>query len=288
MNLPEISIIIRTCGRPNVLKRALESVRSQSYPAIEVVVVEDGANVSEQMIYEEFADLHINYTATGTKKGRCVAGNIALTMAKGAYINFLDDDDILLPQHIKRLYQALADSGKEAAYGLAEEHQIRITNEKQYAFQVKRKLLRYHQPFNRLLLCYMNYIPIQSILFSRKLYESYGGFDESLEVLEDWDLWLRYAFREDFVFVPQITSIYYVPYDRAKRHCRQEDLDRGLQAVHQKHREQILAMSYSDINRDVEYIYRYLSPNANSLRSRLGRLKRACKNYFHKKRTGEI
>ena len=48
MNQPLVSIIIRTCQRPHVLERALNSVRKQTYKNIQVVIVEDGENKSER------------------------------------------------------------------------------------------------------------------------------------------------------------------------------------------------------------------------------------------------
>ena len=70
-NEPLVSVIVRTCGRPNVLRETLISLRNQTYKNIEVVIVEDGENKSEKMIKEEFSDLNIVYKATGEKQGRC-------------------------------------------------------------------------------------------------------------------------------------------------------------------------------------------------------------------------
>lgn len=97
---PLVSIIIRTCQRPQVLQRALKSVQEQTYKNVQVVVVEDGKNESEEFIKKNFKDLNLLYCATGEKRGRSCAGNIALEMAEGKYLNFLDDDDFLFPEHI--------------------------------------------------------------------------------------------------------------------------------------------------------------------------------------------
>ena len=180
MYKPKVSIIIRTCGRPEVLCGALESVRRQTYNHIEVVVVEDGENCSEAYIREHFSDLELQYFSSGEKVGRCRVGNLGMEKATGEYLNFLDDDDYFLPEHVERLVQELGSREYQAVYAISEEHQTKKIQGKQV---VKRKLVRYRQPYNKLLLCYLNYIPIQSIMFSRSLFEQYGGFDESLEVL---------------------------------------------------------------------------------------------------------
>ena len=152
MNQPLVSIIIRTCQRPHVLERALNSVRKQTYKNIQVVIVEDGENKSERYIREKFPDLNMLYYATGKKCGRSHAGNVALKLSEGELLNFLDDDDMLFPKHIEALVNALTESSNMAAYSIAEERQIIENSKKPDEYKVKRKMIRYKQPFNRLLL----------------------------------------------------------------------------------------------------------------------------------------
>ena len=66
--LPLVSIIVRTCQRPEVLKEALISIDKQTYKNIEVVVIEDGPETAKKMIEDEFATMNIKYFATGPKK----------------------------------------------------------------------------------------------------------------------------------------------------------------------------------------------------------------------------
>lgn len=254
MDKPLVSIIIRTCGRPQILKNALESVRKQTYSQIETVVVEDGSNVSESFILSNFSDLKVRYYCSGEKKGRCFAGNFGLEMAKGVYCNFLDDDDYLLPNHVEVLVENILKKKVRAVYSIAEEHQIRKDAKDPSKFKVKRKLIRYKQPFNRLLLFYMNYIPIQSILFERSLYEQYGGIDEELELLEDWDLWVRYAMEDDFVFVPEVTSVYHTPYKGKGRSSRGAQMNKSEEQVKAKHAGYLCRLNVASANRDMDYI----------------------------------
>ena len=58
---PLVSIIIRTCQRPQVLQRALKSVQEQTYKNVQVIVVEDGKNESEEFIKKNFKDLNLLY-----------------------------------------------------------------------------------------------------------------------------------------------------------------------------------------------------------------------------------
>lgn len=251
-NMPLVSVIIRTCNRPNILRNALESICRQTYKNIEVVIVEDGPNEAEALL-KEYPQLNTVYHATVEKCGRTKAGNKGLEMAQGKYFNFLDDDDILLPRHVELLVECLEEKGAQAAYAVAEEHQI-ARNVKKGEFRVRRKLIRYRYPFNRLLLFYMNYFPIQTVMFSSGLYQEMGGFDEELNELEDWDLWVRYATRCDFCHVDEITSIYYTPYkDKRKRNrdIAMRDADAGVRAKHQFY---VMTLSAGQIARDMDYI----------------------------------
>lgn len=249
-----VSIIIRTCGRPHILKGALESVRNQTYKNLEVIVAEDGENTAQAMLEKDFTDLNIKYAYTGARKGRTVVGNLALSMATGDYFNFLDDDDLLFPEHVEVLLREVQKTTNLAAYSIAYESVVKYDT-KRNCYKEYRRWIRYRQPFNRTFLTFNNYIPIQSILFSKKLYEELGGFDETMDMLEDWELWVRYSTKTDFCFVKEITSLYRVPREKNKR-------DAGFYTAYQtaieKFKKYNVCMNYFDINRDVEYMLNYL------------------------------
>ena len=120
MEIPLVSVLIRTHQRPDVLKTALDSVRKQTYPNIQVVIIEDGINTAEKLLKEKYADLNYVYEATGKKIGRCGAGNRALELAKGEYCNFLDDDDAFFDNHIQLLIDAVLKTNSMVAYAVAE------------------------------------------------------------------------------------------------------------------------------------------------------------------------
>ena len=257
ITLPLVSIIIRTCQRPNVLRRALDSIRKQKYQNIQVVIVEDGENVSEGFIRREYSDLNYLYQATKVKVGRCVAGNKAMEMATGEYFNFLDDDDELFPEHIETLLGELVmQKNKLVAYSVAEEQQIDIISKEPYEIKIKKKHIRYKQPFNRMLLYTFNYLPIQCVMFHRSLYEELGGFDEKLEALEDWDLWVRYSTYTDYHYVNQVTSCYRVPYKVKDKKARKEDMNNYLEVLYNKFDKYSLTLQVGSINKEMKYVIR--------------------------------
>lgn len=244
---PLISILVRTCQRPSVLRETLWSLRQQTYKNIEVIVVEDGRPSADQMIREEFSDMNIIYKATAKKLGRSAAGNLAMSMAQGRYLNFLDDDDLFFADHVEVLVYTLLDTGARAAYAYAFQTPITVKSREPYKYKLGGYEQVYRQKFDKILLCHHNYIPIQCMMFERSLFEQYGGLDESLDALEDWDLWVRYSLHTDFICVEKTTSIYRVPMDKKADKSRQELLDQALLCVRDKHKGYIQQVSVYDL-----------------------------------------
>ncbi|WP_341281419.1 glycosyltransferase family 2 protein [Paenibacillus sp. FSL H8-0537] len=252
---PLVSILIRTCGRPAMLREALMSVRNQTYKNIEVVIVEDGPAISKEMINAEFGDLTINYFATEEKVGRCVVGNLAMERASGQYFNFLDDDDVLFADHVEVLsYQLTINPDKKAAYAHAFETPIKVSSKDPYVYEEILHNVQHRQPFNRLVLLHHNYFPIQCVLFSREMFDELGGIDLELEVLEDWDLWLKYALKYDFQYVEKVTSVYRVPAEVSHHHSRQEMFDKYLKIVRDKYAQQQTALPIGAWFEDADHI----------------------------------
>jgi GT2 family glycosyltransferase len=233
---PLVSIIVRTCGRPDMLRETLISLKNQTYENLEVVIVEDGVNLSEEMITKEFGDLNIVYKASGKKVGRSRAGNMAMDMATGKYINFLDDDDVFYSDHVEVLVKQLElNKDYRIAYSLAFETPIQIFNKSPYKYKIDQYNLMHNQKFNRVLLFHHNYIPIQTIMFEKSVYLEEGGIDETLDVLEDWDLWVRYACKNNFLYIDKVTSKYRVPFEAKISNDRQKLFDDALVELRKKH-----------------------------------------------------
>jgi glycosyltransferase involved in cell wall biosynthesis len=222
---PLASILIRTVDRGAWLAQALESGANQTWPAIEVIVVEDGPARSAEVV-ERFRDrLTIDYVATGERVGRARAGNLALARASGEWLNFLDDDDVLFADHVEVLLEAALSASVKGAYGIAWETRTEITDRAAAAFDEVARAVVHRQPFDRLTLWHHNYLPIQAVLFHRSLYERHGGFAEDMDQLEDWNLWTRYTLDDDFLLVEKTTSKYRVPASARDAASRQALLD---------------------------------------------------------------
>ena len=253
---PLVSVIVRTCGRKNVLRECLLSLKKQTYDNIEVVVVEDGDNLSEKMIKDEFSTLNIKYIATNTKVGRCKAGNIGLENSTGKYCNFLDDDDLFFADHVETLVKKLVENSEyKAAYAVSYESKIEvIRKEPIYEYKEYSKIPVHDKPFSRITLLTRNAFPIQCVMFSRELYEKYGGFDVELDNLEDWELWARYSLENRFLYVQKVTSLYRVPYSTEDYEKRQKDIDYYYNMAKDKIWSRNLVAKPKDILEEIRHI----------------------------------
>jgi len=250
LNIPLVSVIVRTCcQRLNYLKEAIESIKNQTYNNIELVVVEDGTTDAKEFIASVKSDniKKIRYVPM-PKAGRCVGGNVGLENVTGKYIIFLDDDDLFFADHLEVLVQELeTNQDISACYTSAFQVTTKIESKKPLIYKEISHDVIYRQPFSKCLLWYNNYIPIQSILFSKELYDQYGGFYKELDSLEDWNLWTRYSMEHDFKYVEKTTSIYRVPFNEKHTKDRQDAFDYYYKIAVEKQKDLKIEMTPAEV-----------------------------------------
>jgi len=195
-NKNQVSIICRTLGRPE-LQQALQSIASQDYPNIEIVLVDAAGGDSLDSVAA--GDRPLNLVTTGTALSRSQAANAGLEAAKGKYIQFLDDDDWIASNHVSQLISALENSNEVAAAYSSTQKTNTAGDSLDYVFR---------ESFDPILLMRDNYIPIHSILFDSALLENGCRFDEAFDIYEDWDFWLQLSQHTNFQHIDSITAFY--------------------------------------------------------------------------------
>jgi LmbE family N-acetylglucosaminyl deacetylase/glycosyltransferase involved in cell wall biosynthesis len=183
-----VSVVVRTKDRPALVKDAIASVRATGYPA-EIVLVNDGGSAPDvegvKIVHHE------------ASRGRAEAANSGVRAASGAYIAFLDDDDLYYPEHLATLANA-----------------ARVTSKTPYtdavsafvsAGETHGRMRIFSNDFDRDLLLIDNYIPLPTLLIRRDAFLDLGGFDPAFELFEDWDFLIRLAQRGDFLHLSRVT-----------------------------------------------------------------------------------
>ena len=227
-HLPLVTVVTRTHGPSDAhLVNAMASVLNQTYPNVEHVIVEDRTDDARALVEaaaDTFGTDRIRYVRSlGTGRSDC--GNSGAEAARGEWLCWLDNDDLLFADHVEALMRAaLASPDTVASYAMAWDALVDADDGSAVA---EFRLPHAHTlPYDRERLLKENFIPIQAIVFRKRLFDEYGGFNPNFSQLEDWNLWARYSHAGDFVFTPKVTSIYFTPADsevRQRRHLALHD-----------------------------------------------------------------
>lgn len=184
MALPLVSIIIPCWQTASTIKRVLSAIYSQTYPSLEVVVIDDGSTDGLASALALFSD-RLTLIRFSENYGAPHARNVGLERSHGELVMFLDADLILKKQAVSKLVTALG-ANPEASFAYP-------------SFRWDWKLFRSGE-WNPLKLQERNYIHTSALI--RRQAEPH--FDETLKRFQDWDLWLTFAERgQKGVWVPE-------------------------------------------------------------------------------------
>jgi len=199
---PRVSLVVRTHDRPAFLARALASIKAQTYPNIETVVVVDGGAAVD--------DVLAAYPPTHTIVHRTPVGAVPALIAgmeatSGGYVGVLDDDDVLFPDHLERLVGALLAADGRVAQSMATALYARAETDRYRIYGASTFLRRVGRP-DRIHIEYG--CGPMSVLVRRDAFDESGGYDPALQHAEDWELLIRLSERDDIIFVPEVTAGY--------------------------------------------------------------------------------
>ena len=189
----QVSVVIPTYNRAGLLERALASIAQQSFPASEVLIVDDGSDDETlEMVGERFPAFEV---LSQPNRGVSSARNRGIRAARHEWIALLDSDDEWTPDKLEAQIAALdAEPGRRLVHcdEIWVRHGIRVNPR-----------LRHRKTggwiFRRCLpLCV---ISPSSAMLHRSVFEDVGLFDESLPACEDYDFWLRFTARNPVLFV---------------------------------------------------------------------------------------
>lgn len=181
---PLVSVIIPCYNGEAYLGEAIESALAQTYPAVEVLVVDDGSTDRSPEIARKFPVRYIRQENRGLTASR----NLGILESRGSYLVFLDADDRLRSEAIETGLRVLGER-PECAMTVGD-HLFISEDGSHLSDSRKACLLESHYEA----LLKSNFIEmISSVLFRRSVLEEVGGFDTELRVAEDYELYLRIA-----------------------------------------------------------------------------------------------
>lgn len=199
-----VGIVVRTRQRPGFLRRALTDIAAQTETEWRLVVVNDGGDPAEVDAIVAAAELgdrvDIVHIAPG-EGGRCAAANAGIRSLRTDYVVLHDDDDRWHPEFLARTGAWLDAHPDQAAVSAATEI---VYEENRGGAWVEVGRAPFWAGMTRISLGEMmsvnRAVPI-SFVYRRALHDEVGGYDETLDAVEDWDFYLRILRGHDIGFL---------------------------------------------------------------------------------------
>ena len=199
-----VSVIIPHCNCSHFLEDALRSVQWQTYPRIEVIVVDDASTELHRAAAHALCDLYrATYVQLPFNQGQSVARNEGVIQSQGRWIQALDADDVLLPGSIEARYRRLEPGDQwitgislfvsqirmckprrmaaNFRYAIAPNTMLRVNVKRLFRFFWPRRAARPVRTFDS-----------HGTLFSRQLFKEHGLFDEQLRRGQDTEIRERF------------------------------------------------------------------------------------------------
>jgi glycosyltransferase involved in cell wall biosynthesis len=195
-----VSVIIPTYNRAGWVTEAVASVLAQTFRDFELLVVDDGSEDATLEALARFFD-KIKVLRRQSRGGVASARNLGISAARGEWLAFLDSDDLWLPAKLTR-QMAYLEAHPDLLVCQTDEVWMRqgvrvnppVTHRKVGGHIFEPSLMR----------CLVS--PSAAVLH-RRLLDEVGLFDENLPAAEDYDLWLRVAWRYEIGLAPEVLVV---------------------------------------------------------------------------------
>ncbi len=212
MEEPLVSVIALSYNHELFIKQALSSVLNQTYPAIELILVDDAStdqsvNTAKTYLEENPALFPVKILFLKENVGSCTAFNRGLALAQGKYVIDFATDDIMLPQRVEQqvsYFESLPDD-----YGVVFTEAEYVDQTGNHLWYHYRNRLKHIRPiptgdiYAEVLARY--FISSPTMMIRKKVLDGMGGYDEQL-AYEDFDFWVRSARNWKYAYLDDCTT----------------------------------------------------------------------------------
>ncbi len=205
MTSPLVTVICVCYNHARFVTDALDSVVNQTYPNVELIVIDDGSTDGSGKVIKKWMATHQDATLimNGKNLGYCKTFNKAFQISKGTFYIDLSADDVLMPRRIEEGVNLLEKSGadfgvtfSDAQYMDEQGKPIRLHSEK-YPHATIPSGDIYEEVVQRYFIC------SPTMMFRRSVLDSLQGYDELL-AFEDFDFWIRASRNFKFIYSPEV------------------------------------------------------------------------------------
>jgi glycosyltransferase involved in cell wall biosynthesis len=213
-NQPTVSVLTACYNQSQFVVESLESIRNQTYPNIELIIIDDCSTDDSVSIIRDWISrnsVKCRFIAHDKNQGVCKTFNEALSYATGKYISMIAADDVWLPhkteKQVREMEQLPEDIGVLYTDAIRIDERGNLLPEKFIESLRNFSSMPEGDLFQTLL--EKNFIPAMSTLIRKSCYDKVGNYDEKL-CYEDYDMWLRISTQYKFKFSPEISTKYRV------------------------------------------------------------------------------
>lgn len=195
-----VTVITPTFNREKYLPEAIESVLNQTYQNLEFYIIDDGSTDNTKDIIKKYLTGNRVRYSYQDHRGTGPARNVGLKYSRGAFICFMDSDDIWVRDKIESQIELMTSyPGFDVVYGdiaFMDEYGNLLPTPatERYSGIITDKLL------------IDNFVTNVTAMFRRKCYEELGGLDDNLPRSDDYDLYLRYSMRYKFLYHKKVCA----------------------------------------------------------------------------------
>jgi glycosyltransferase involved in cell wall biosynthesis len=197
MNNPFFSVIIPTYNRAEFIGKAIDSVLAQTFQDFEIIVVDDGSTDNTEEVVQRVKTDRLRYFKKENGE-RAAARNFGANRATGKFVNFLDSDDLLYPNHLLVGFNFIKAHDHVQIFHLGydvKDWKGRVLNVVDNIQFVNRKILS------------GNVLSCNGVFVNREcMLKNPFNEDRKLSSLEDWELWIRMSAVYPFLNSNTVTS----------------------------------------------------------------------------------
>lgn len=209
-----MTVFVACYNHARFVVQALESVRRQDYPRIQLIVSDDCSKDDSVGVIRDWLGRHwpdAQFIVHPQNRGICATFNEIVGCARGKYVSGFAADDVWLPGRLRAHVEFMETQPEEVGVLYGDAYQIDENGRRlPDTFMAAHRNLPVRPDgwvFEALIAG--NFIPAMTTLIRRRCFEVVGGYDETL-AFEDWDMWLRISRRFQFRAWPAITAEYRV------------------------------------------------------------------------------
>jgi glycosyltransferase involved in cell wall biosynthesis len=184
LSAPTVSVIVPTHNRHREVRRAVASVLSQSFADWELVIVDDGSRIPVDPDALGTDDDRVTLLRHEAPRGVSEARNTGIRQARGQWIALLDDDDMWSPDKLELQLACLREH--DARWSFTSYVKVSEDGRPWWTFQA----VPMHDTVRELLFANVVGVPA-TVMIAADLLEEVGPFSSDLQVLADWDMWIR-------------------------------------------------------------------------------------------------